>query len=172
MEPIVVDGKAYYPVKVVSELWGLNEKTIRNYTYKSNLKITGAIKHDGNLLIPANAIRPITKPVAQGLIWGIVGVKNDPEYFLDLSEFNIDNNQLQSVLLELERQQYLILQKDEKDVRSLLVSAKISKKGFELIRYKKKMSANGFTQALTPLNINTLLAVAQTVMQAAQMAQC
>lgn len=168
MEPIVVDGKEYYSAKVVAELWGLKEKTIKNYTCESNRKIFGAIKHEGDTLIPADAIRPITKPVAQGLMWGIIGVKNDPNSFLDLSEFNIDNNQLHSVLLELERQQYVILDKGLDDVRGLLLSARVSKKGFDLIRYKKKMSANSFTGALAPQNIASVFSVAQTVMQIVQ----
>lgn len=165
MEPIIVNGKEYYPVKVVAKLWHLNEATIRKYASERVGKIPGAIKQDGIWLIPANAVKPINEPIAQGLIWSILELKNETNGFLDLTKFDIDNHQLESVLLELERQQYLILEPDVADVRKRLLSARVSSKGFALVRYKKKLKQNPFTEGI---GIEAVIHCLQFVQTAAQ----
>lgn len=168
MKPTMIDGKSYYPAAVVADLWQYKESTIKRYANPSSGKLQGCIKRDGVLYVPSEAIRPITRPVAQGLLWGIVGIKNDPGSFLDLTEYNIDNLQLNSVLDDLARQLYLQVDPEERDVRKKLVEARITEKGFSLIRYKKRFSENPITGVLNSESISLFLTVAQTVMQAIQ----
>ena len=169
MEPTLIDGKSYYPASVVADLWNYKESTIKRYANPSSGKLPGCIKHNGVLYVPSESIRPITQSVAQGWLWGIVGIKNDPASFLDLTAYSIDNSQLNSVLDDLARQLYLQVDPEEQDVRKKLVEARITERGFSLIRYKRRFSENPIADALTPESISLVLTLAQTVMQVIQL---
>ncbi len=171
MVSTTIDGKSYYPASYVAEAWQLKESTIRRYASPSSGKLSGCVKHEGVLYVPADSIRPITKPIAQGLLWGIVSIKNDPQAFLDLTPYSIDNSKLDSVLDDLGRQMYLQVDSEELEVRRKLIDAKITEKGFQLIRYKKRMSENPLTNVLNIETITVALTSIQTVMQAVQLIQ-
>lgn len=169
MEDIIVDGKTYRTTREVAELWGLNIKTIRKYANTQTGIIPGCIKRDGRLLIPSDAIRPITQPVAQELLWAIVFIKNDPDRYLDLTQFGINNSQLHTVLNELERKLYIESPHKYETERNRLVDCRITNKGFGLIQYRKQLNNNRFEGKLTAENIALAFTAAQTIMQLVQL---
>lgn len=167
MQPIHVNGETFYLASDVAELWNVKESTVRRYATPSSGKIRGAIRQNGQLLIPAKTIRPITKAIAQGLLWGLIEIKNNPARFLDLTEFSIDNDQLESVLDELTRQQYIELPRSCCNLRDSLEHAYITEKGFEPIKYKQKHADNPLQGLLSAENLGVLLQVIKTVVQLA-----
>lgn len=167
MQPIYVKDKAYYLASDVAELWNVKESTIKRYAAPSSGKIRGAVRRNGQLLIPANTIRPITKAIAQGLLWGLVEIKNNPTQILDFTEFSIEKSQLKSVLEELARQQYIELSRSCGNLQDALERAYITEKGFELIKYKQRYSDNPFQGLLNTERLSVLLKVIQTVVQLA-----
>lgn len=167
MEPKELDGKLYYPASYVAELWGYKESTIARYSNPSSGKVPGCIRRDGVLYVPVGSIRPITEPIAQGLLWGIVGIKNDPSSFLDLTSFSIDNSQLSPVLSELSRLQYLKINDKEPDLRKRLLDSQITDKGFSLIVYRARLSEEP-TNKLTVDRVSLALTITQTLLQLAQ----
>lgn len=169
MPSISINNVEYYPSDEVADLWGLKQATIRKYASEKSGKIPGCIRKDGRLLIPANAIRPITRPIAQQLIWAIIQIKNSPDDFLDLTEFGIRNDQLEVVLEELGRQQLLEIKKEDPDVRGRLFSSRITAKGFSLVLYKQKMKENSLPSFLTPENISIVFSGVKTLIQLHQM---
>lgn len=168
MGPVTIDGANYYSSQDVAELWGVKEATIRRYAEPKPGKIPDCIKRGKYWYIPVTAIRPITKPVAQGLLWGIIGVKNDPSSFLDLSGEGIDNSLLDTVLNELHRQNYLLMDFAIDDLHERLVQARITVKGFELVRYRKRFKENSLEDFDPADAISIALSAVQTVMQLAQ----
>ena len=170
MPSVFIDNVEYYPAEEVADLWGLNQSTIRKYASGKPSKISGCIRKDGQLLIPASAIRPITKPIAQQLIWAIIQIKNSPEDFLDLTEYGIRNDQLEAVLRELERQRLLDIDKDESNVRDRLINSRITARGFDLVLYKQKMKENVLSSYLTVENISLVFSGVKTLVQLYQMA--
>lgn len=168
MPNVSIDNVEYYPAEEVAELWGLKLSTIRKYASDKHGKISGCIRKNGQLLIPANAIRPITKPIAQQLIWAIIQIKNSPEDFLDLTKYGIRNDQLDAVLHELERQQLLDISKDKTNVRDRLISSRITARGFGLVLYKQKMKDNVLSSFLTAENISLVFSGVQTLLQVHQ----
>lgn len=171
MPSVFIDNVEYYPAEEVAEIWGLKQSTIRKYAIGKPSKISGCIRKDGQLLIPASAIRPITKPIAQQLIWAIIQIKNSPDDFLDLTEYGIRNDQLEAVLRELERQQLLDIDKDESNVRDRLINSRITARGFDLVLYKQKMKENVLSSYLTVENISHVFSAVKTLVQLYQMAQ-
>ncbi len=169
MSDVVISGKTYRTTREVADLWNLNIKTIQKYANPSSGIIPGCIKQNGQLLIPANAIRPITQPIAQGLLWAIVHIKNDQNGYLDLSQFGIENAQLHAVLTELERKLYINCPTEYESERERLLLCHITEKGFDLIQYKKQLTNNWLREKLTPENIALTFAAAQTIMQAIQL---
>lgn len=169
--PVTIDGANYYSSQDVAELWGVKEATIRRYAEPKSGKIPDCIKRGKYWYIPVTAIRPITKPVAQGLLWGIIGVKNDPSSFLDLSGEGIDNSLLDTVLNELHRQNYLLVDFAIDDLHERLVQARITVKGFELVRYRKRFKENSLEDFDSADAISIALSAVQTVMQLAQFFQ-
>lgn len=169
MSSILIDGAEYYPAREVAELWGIKESTVKRYAEPKTGKIPGCIKHDRTWYIPVTAIRPITRPVAQGLLWGIVAVKNDPASFLDLSTAGIDNAQLEAVLRELRRQGYLVVDFEGDDLRNSLVCSRITEKGFGLIRYRKRLNENQLMDSFSVEWISVALSAAQTILQLIQL---
>lgn len=157
METVLDKGTEYLRVRDVAELWGLKVSTIRKYASAKAAKIPGCIYRGKELLVPVSAIRPITKPVAQGLLWGIVRIKNGGG-FLDLTEFGISNDQLSAVLRELSRLLYIDLP-DTKDVREQLELCGITERGFSLIEYRKRFKGNS-SAPLEPLSLNDYLTLA------------
>lgn len=171
MGPVTIDGANYYSSQDVAELWGVKEATITRYAEPKSGKIPDWIKRGKYWYIPVTAIRPITKPVAQGLLWGIIGVKNDPSSFLDLSGEGIDNSLLDTVLNELHRQNYLLMDFAIDDLHERLVQARITVKGFELVRYRKRFKENSLEDFDPADAISIALSAVQTVMQLAQFFQ-
>ncbi len=169
MPDIIVAGKSYRTTREAAELWGLNIKTIRKYANPQNGIIPGCIKKDDRLLIPCDAIRPITQPVAQELLWAIVFIKNEPDRYLDLSQFGISNLQLHAVLDEMERKLYIESPHEYASERSRLVDCRITNKGFGLIRYRKQFKNSRFEGKLTAENITLAFTAAQTIMQLVQL---
>lgn len=166
MKTIVVGDKEYLRVRDVSELWGLNPGTVRKYASPREGKIPGCIRTDEGLLIPVTAIKPVTKPIAQGLLWGIVRIKNG-EAFLDLTEYGISNNQLASVLEELSRQHFIDLP-ETNDAREQLERCHITERGFSLIEYRKRFKGNdsAITEELSPYDYLMLaFSLAPTLLQ-------
>ncbi len=171
VEPVAIDGLRYYPARETAELWGIKEATVRRYAEPKSGKIPGCIKREKTWYIPVTAIRPITQPVAQGLLWGIVSVKNDPASFLDLSKEGIDNASLESVLNELDRQNYIIVNFSVGDLHERLVQARITEKGFGLLRYKRRLKENPLADFASPEAIAIALTTVQTLAQLAQLFQ-
>lgn len=171
MESVTIDGARYYSSQDVAELWGIKETTVRRYAEPKSGKIPDCIKRGKYWYIPVTAIRPITKPVAQGLLWGIIGVKNDPSSFLDLSGEGIDNSLLDTVLNELHRQNYLLVDFGIDDLHERLVQARITVKGFELVRYRRRFKENSLEEFDPADAISIALSAVQTVMQLAQFFQ-
>lgn len=170
MSEIIVDGKPYLTTRDVAEQWGLAISTVRKYANPETGIIPGCIKHGKMTLIPADAIRPITEPVAQGLLWAIIHIKNDPDSFLDLSQFGIDNSQLRAVLSELERKLLIICRDDANSERDRLLSCRITERGFALVQYRKQIENNRLKAAITPENIALVFAASQTLMQVCSLA--
>lgn len=168
MQPVLINNEMYYSSSDVAELWGVKESTVKRYAAPGSGKIRGAIKQGKRLLIPANTIRPITKPIAQGLLWGLLEIKNNPAAFLDLTEFSIDNAQIESVLKELVRQQYIQLPDCPDNLRDALERAFITEKGFGLIRYKQKLSDSPLQGLLTAESLIKLFEAVQTLVQLAK----
>ncbi len=168
MRPVIIDGASYYSSQDVAELWDIKEATVRRYAEPKSGKIPDCIKRDKNWYIPVTAIRPITKPVAQGLLWGIIGVKNDPTSFLDLSGEGIDNSLLDAVLNELCRQNYIVVDYGIDDLHERLVQVRITVKGFELVRYRKRFKENPLDGFVSADAISIALSAVQTVMQLVQ----
>mgnify|MGYP003159979067 FL=1 len=109
--------------------------------------------------------------MAQGLLWGIIGVKNDPSSFLDLSGEGIDNSLLDAVLNEMHRQNYLLVDFGIDDLHERLVQARITVKGFGLVRYRKRFKENSLEGFDSADAISIALSAVQTVMQLAQFFQ-
>ncbi len=166
-----INNVEYYPLDEVANLWGLKQATIRKYASEKSGKIPGCIRKDGQLLIPANAIRPITKPIAQQLIWAIIQLKNSPHDYLDLTAFGIRNDQLDTVLRELTRQQLVDVDDSIPKVRDRLIASRITAKSLDLVMYKKKMKDNALSSYLTAENISLAFSGVQTLLQLAQMRQ-
>ena len=172
MEQIVKEGRAYYRASDVAELWGLKERTVREYASKRVGKLQGCIKSDGLFLVPANAVRPITKPIAQALMWEIVQYQNEPDRFFDLSEYGIAADQVDAVLKELQRLGYLRVPVGWKgSAKELLLSASITAAGFSLIMYKQRMKSNPLEGISTIEAFGLAFGLAQTVMQLVQLMQ-
>lgn len=169
MKLTVIEGKEYYHASYVAKEWGYKESTIKRYACLSSGKLPGCVKHKGGLYVPAGSVRPITEGIAQGLLWGIVKVKNDPGTYLDLTAFEIDNAQLESVLNELSRQLYLQIDKDEPDLRKRLLGSRITDKGFKLIEYRKRFSENPVKDKPTAEYFKIALTGAQAVVQFVQL---
>lgn len=169
MPDIVIAGKNYITTREAAELWGLDIKTIRKYANLKTGIIPGCIKSDDRLLIPSEAIRPITRPVAQELLWAVVFIKNDPHRYLDLTQFGINNSQLHAVLNEMERRLYIESPPEYSSERRRLIECIITAKGFKLIQYKKRIKDGHIKEKLTPENIALAFAGAQTIMQLIQL---
>lgn len=165
MEKITIKGIDYYSAQDVADLWGLNKKTVERYAAPSSKKIQGCLRIDGVLFVPANTIRPITKSIAQGIVWGILLIKNDPDAFLDLTKFGIANAQLGSVLDELERQMYIDPVDGYKDERDRLLKLRLTDKAINLVQYKKKFAGNSFKGKLNSSALSTIFAGVQTLLQ-------
>lgn len=171
MPSIFINNAEYYPSEEVADFWGLKQSTIQTYAGRKANKIPGCIRKGGQLLIPANAIRPITKPIAQQLIWAIIQLKNSPHDYLDLTTFGIRNDQLNTVLRELARQQLVDVDDSIPNVRDRLIASRITVKGLDLVMYKKKMKDNALSSYLTAENISLAFSGVQTLLQLAQMRQ-
>lgn len=169
MSDIIVAGKTYITTREAAVLWGLDIKTIRKYANPKTGIIPGCIKQDDRLLIPSDAIRPITQPVAQKLLWAIVFIKNDPGRYVDLTQFGISHSQLQAVLNEMERKLYIESPQRYSSEHYRLIGCKITAKGFTLIQYRKQITDKRFREKLTPENIALAFAAAQTLMQLIQL---
>lgn len=169
MEEIIVNGVSYYSAQDVAELWDLNIKTIERYAAASSNKIRGCLRVDGALLVPANAIRPITKPVAQGVIWGILFIKNDSDAYLDLTEFGIANTQLGAVLDELERQMYIDHVERYDNERERLLKLRLTDKAIGLVQYKKKYKGNSLKGEPNSDALSAVFAGVQTLLQLVQL---
>lgn len=169
MEPIKIDDINYYPAYYVAELWGLKAKTIERYAAQDCGKIRGCVRKNGELYVPSNSIRPITRPIAQGLIWGILEIKNNPEMFLDLTKYGIANEQLEAVLDELERQLYLDKIENICDQRERLLKARLTEKAFEIVRYRRKFKGNEQERLVSPEFLQTLFSGVQTLIQIADL---
>lgn len=170
MTDFTIAGKQYRTTREVAGLWGLDIKTIQKYANPKNGVIPGCIKQDGVILIPSNAIRPITQPIAQGLLWAIIHIKNDQQGYLDLTKYGIDNVQLHAVLSELKRKLYIDIPTGCKSERERLLLCRITDKGFGLVQYKKKLQGTGrLREKITRENIALAFAAAQTIMQAIQL---
>ena len=171
MARIVFEGKGYYPVSDVADKWRLKEKTIKDYASTRVGKIPGCMHVDGVLLIPEDAIRPITRPVAQFLVWIIIQYKNNPSQVPDLTELGISTNQIVSVLREMYRLGYVLNEPSSTNEApgQLLRDCVIGSRGFDLVMYKKRFRKNGIPEALTPQNIALAFAAVQTVLQIMQM---
>lgn len=165
MEEIIVEGKTYYSAQDVAVLWGLSKKTIERYAAPSSGKIRGCVRSEGKLLVPTDAIRPITEPVAQGIIWGILFIKNDPSSYLDLTEFGIANNQLGAVLDDLERQLYVDSVKEYEDERDRLLKLRLTDKAIKLVQYRRKYKDNPLKGKLTANRLQVVFSAVQTIAQ-------
>lgn len=167
----VVNGKEYLSTREAAELWGLKVKTVTKYANATNGIIPGCIKHDGRLFIPANAIRPITQSVAQGILWAIIRIKNDPDSYLDLTQFGIRNSQLNAVLNELERKLYIISPENAQSERDRLLSCRITERGFGLVEYRKRLNNDLLRSKIASEYVTLAFSTAQTIMQAVQLVQ-
>lgn len=165
MNPIEIDGNKFYPASYVAELWGLKAKTIERYASPSSKKLRGCVRWNGELYVPSNSIRPIVAPVAQGLIWGILEIKNSPDSFLDLTEFGIPNEQLGAVLDELEEQLYIDKVEAYVDQRDRLIKARLTEKAFGVVRYRKQLKGNEQQRVFNPELLQTMFAGVQTLVQ-------
>lgn len=108
-EPIIYDGREYYTAQDVAAQWGIKEKTVRNYASPKQGKIRGCVHQGEDLLVPADAIIPIDRGAAQSLIWLLIHFKAGFSSFVDLTNAGISNDKIQAVLLDLERQQLVVL---------------------------------------------------------------
>lgn len=171
MTRIIYEGKGYYSVSDVVDKWHLKEKTIKNYASARVGKIPDCRYVGGELLIPEDAIRPITRPVAQSLVWIIIQYKNNPSQVPDLTELGISANQVVSVLREMYRQGYILNEPSltNEDPGKLLRDCVIGSGGFDLVMYKRRSRENGIPEALTPQNMSLAFAAVQTVLQIMQM---
>ena len=161
MEAIQIDGIFYYKSSDVAELWGLKEKTIQRYASPSSMKIKGCKRIDKTLFVPADAIRPITKPIAQSLIWGILLIKNDPNSFLDLTLYGLQNSQLSAVLDELQKQAYIDPVPEYEDERERLLKLRLTDKAIDLVKFRKRYKGN-------PLDADEVSAIIPLVFSAVQ----
>lgn len=163
MNTVVVGDVEYLRVRDAAELWGLKPATIRKYASPREGKIPGCIKADQGLLVPVMAIRPITQPIAQGLLWGIVRIKNG-QGFLDLTEYGLSNDQLAVVLEELARLRYVDLP-DTEDVREQLERCRITERGLSLIEYRKRLKGNPSEPQSSHDRLALAFSAAQTLLQ-------
>lgn len=169
MELVTVDGKSYYEAKDVAKLWGYKVNTIERYAAPSSGKIKGCIRSDGGLLVPVDAIKPIDKPTAQAIVWGLIQVKNEPESFLDLTQYGISNQQLSAVLDEMERQLYIDFSETAyPDVRSRLLGLRLTSKAFDLVQYKRRYSKSPLQGVITYEKVGVIFSAAQTLLQLKQ----
>ena len=168
-EPIVVDGRAYFTAADVAAQWGIKESTIKSYAKPSCGKLRGCIRHDGLFLVPADAIVPLAKSQAQGIIWLLVHFRIGNSSFLDLSSLDISNDVLKEVLLDLRRQNYIYFDGDDLGVRAILDKLWVTDKGFDLIEYRTCFTKNPIKQAITAQNIELALTGVQTILQVVQM---
>lgn len=171
MARIIIKGKGYYPVSDVVDTWHLKERTIKKYTSTRVGKIPDCISGYGELLIPEDAFRPITRSVAQSLVWIINQFKNNPSQVPDLTELGISANQVVSVLREMYRQGYILNgpSSTNEDPGQLLRGYVIGSRGFDLVMYKRRSRENGIPEALTPQNMSLAFTAVQTVLQIMQM---
>lgn len=165
MNSVIIDGGEYYSCKDVAELWGLSPKTVSKYASPSSGKLRGCKKRDGTWYIPSDAIRPITLPIAQGLIWSLLEIKNSPGMFLDLTEYGISNDQLDAVLDELEAQLYIDPVDHYENPRQRLEAARLTEKALNLVRYRKKFKGSLLEGKLDAGGIQSLFSGVQTVFQ-------
>lgn len=163
MNTIVVGGIEYLRLQDAAELWGLKPATILKYASPREGKIPGCIKLEQGLLVPVTAIRPITRPIAQGLLWGIVRIKNGQK-FLDLTEYGLSNDQLDAVLEELARLRYIDLP-DTEDVRGRLECCRITERGLSLIEYRKRFKGNPSESSSSHDRLELAFSAAQTLLQ-------
>ena len=168
MKRVTVDGIEYYSAVDVSELWGLKLNTIERYASPSSRKLRGCIRKGGELLVPINSIRPIVGPVAQGLVWGILEIKNDPTRFLDLTSFGIANEQLEAVLNELEEQLYIERLDEYEDQRDRLIRSRLTEKAFGIVRYRRRFKGNDQKRIFNPEVLQAVFAGVQTLIQLAE----
>ncbi len=163
MNAIVVGGVEYLRARDAAELWGLKPATVRKYASPREGKIPGCIRTDQGLLVPIAAIRPITQPIAQGLLWGIVRIKNGQK-FLDLTEYGLSNGQLAAVLEELARLRYIDLP-DTMDVREQLERCRITERGLSLIEYRKRFKGNPSGLSFAHDGLELVFSATQTLLQ-------
>ena len=170
MDVVEIDGAQYYTSHDVAVLWGLKEKTIQRYASPSSMKIRGCRRIDKTLLIPVDAIRPITKPIAQSLVWGILLIKNDPNSFLDLTIYGLQNSQLSAVLDELQEQAYIDSVPEYESQRDRLLKLRLTDKAINLVKFKKQYKGNPLESDVDASVVSTAFSAVRTLLQIVSLA--
>lgn len=168
-EPITVDGHEYYTASDVAAQWGIKEKTVKGYATPKCDKLRGCIRRDGVLLVPANAIIPLSPAKAQGVLWLLVHFRIGYSNYVDLSGLNMSNDLMKEVLFDLKRQNLINFDSDDSDVRMALKNFHMTDKGFKLIEYRSKFIKNPVKDNLTSQDIDLVFSGIQTVAQLIQL---
>lgn len=167
-EPIIVDGCEYYTAADVAAQWGIKEKTVKGYATPKCGKLRGCIRHDGDLLVPANAIIPLNQASSQGALWLLIHFRIGYSSYVDLSGLNISNDLMKQVLLDLRRQNLINFDSDDSSVTTILNNFCMTDKGFKLVQYRPKFIKNPVKDNLTSQDIDLVLSCIQTVAQLVQ----